>query len=103
MESTSDSTFVQDVLQSNIPVLVDFWAPWCRPCLMQAPILEEISVKYKDSIKILKLNVEENPNTASEYDVKSIPTLKIFKNGVEVKTNVGLMTKQLLEEFIKLD
>ena len=75
----TDSTFKQEVIESEVPVLVDFWAPWCGPCRMVAPVVDEISSQYEGQIKVVKVNTDENPNVASQYGIRSIPTLMIFK------------------------
>lgn len=100
MEVT-DNNFKQEVLDSDKIVLVDFWAPWCGPCQMMGPILEELAQKMGDEYKIVKLNVDENPNTASQYGIMSIPSLKIFKNGQVVKEFVGVQDGGVLEEELK--
>ena len=96
----SDASFESDVLKSNEPVVVDFWAEWCGPCRMIAPALEEISGQLGDKVKILKLNVDENPNTAAKYGIMSIPTLMLFKNGEITSRQVGAAPKQKLHQWI---
>ena len=96
----SDSTFESEVLKSSEPVVVDFWAEWCGPCRMIAPALEEISGAMNGKVKILKLNVDENPATATKYGVMSIPTLMIFKDGQLASRQVGAAPKQKLEQWI---
>ena len=96
----SDATFETDVLKSTEPVVVDFWAEWCGPCRMIAPALEEIAGSMGDKVKIVKLNVDENPATATKYGIMSIPTLMIFKNGELASRQVGAAPKQKLEQWI---
>jgi thioredoxin 1 len=96
----SDATFEAEVLKSSEPVVVDFWAEWCGPCRMIAPALEEISGAMNGKVKILKLNVDENPATATKYGVMSIPTLMIFKDGQLASRQVGAAPKQKLEQWI---
>lgn len=96
----SDSSFDADVLQSETPVLVDFWAPWCGPCKMIAPLLDEIAESYAGKITIAKLNVDDNPETPAKYAVRGIPTLMIFKAGKLEATKVGALTKTQLTAFI---
>jgi thioredoxin 1 len=96
-----DSNFQQEVINSNMPVLVDFWAEWCMPCIMLAPAIEEIAKEYAGKIKVCKLNVDEAPDTASRYRIMSIPTIMVFKGGEVVDKAIGMMPKEALENFIK--
>lgn len=98
--SVSDSSFEADVLQADVPVLVDFWAPWCGPCKMIAPILDEIAAEYGDKVKIAKVNVDDNSESPAKYGVRGIPTLMIFKNGKLEATKVGALSKAQLTAFI---
>ena len=95
--NTSIKRYIQ---HSDLPLLVDFWAPWCGPCRMITPIIEELSAENADSVKIGKLNIDENPQTAQAYGVSSIPTLIVFKGGTPMKTFVGLQPKARLQEAI---
>ncbi len=96
----TDATFEADVLQSDKPVVVDFWAEWCGPCRMVAPVLEEIASEHQDKIRIAKLNVDDAPEIARRYEIMSIPTLLVFKDGVLKKRLIGAKGKgQLLNEF----
>jgi len=97
---TTDATFDQDVLQSDIPVLLDFWAEWCGPCKMIGPLLVELSEEYAKKVKIVKLNVDENNNTAIQYAVRSIPTLILFKDGQVQAQHIGAAAKGQLKQFI---
>ena len=96
----SDDSFRQEVLESDQPVLVDFWAEWCGPCKQIGPILEEISEEKKDKLKILKLNIDENPVTPQKYGVRGIPTLMLFKDGNLIDTKVGSLPKSALIVWI---
>lgn len=100
LKTFTDENFEKEVLQSSKPVLVDFWASWCQPCLALAPIIEELAVEYKDNLIIGKINVDENPQIASKYMIYSIPTLILFKNG-EIKSQlIGFKPKKELVKFI---
>ncbi len=96
----SDTTFESEVLKATGPVVVDFWAEWCGPCKMIAPALEEISGLLGEKVKIVKLNVDENPQTAAKYGIQSIPTLMIFKGGQMSSRQIGAAPKQKLEQWI---
>ena len=97
---TTDENFDQDIIQSDLPVLLDFWAEWCGPCKMIGPILVELSEEYADKVKIVKLNVDENNNTAIQYAVRSIPTLILFKDGQVHAQHIGAAAKGQLKQFI---
>jgi thioredoxin 1 len=97
----TDDNFEGEVLKSDKPVLIDFWASWCGPCKAIGPVVEELAEKFKDSVKIMKLNVDENQKTAVNYGVRSIPTLILFKDGKVLDTLIGLVPKERLEDFIK--
>jgi len=99
---TTDSTFKADVIDSATPVVVDFWAEWCGPCRMIAPALDEISKELEGKVKIVKLNVDDNQQTAAQFGVMSIPTLILFKGGVEAKKVVGALPKKRLEGELEL-
>jgi thioredoxin 1 len=96
----SDATFESDVIKASGPVVVDFWAEWCGPCRMIAPALEEIAGALGEKVKIVKLNVDENPQTATKYGIMSIPTLMIFKDGQPASRQVGAAPRQKLEQWI---
>lgn len=96
----SDATFEADVLKSDKPVLVDYWAEWCGPCKMIAPILDEVSVSYKDKLQIAKMNVDENRDIPAKFGIRGIPTLMLFKDGKLAATKVGALSKAQLTAFI---
>ena len=100
LTNTTDETFNQDVLQSDVPVLLDFWAEWCGPCKMIGPLLGELSEEYAEKVKIVKLNVDDNNNTAIQYAVRSIPTLILFKDGQVQAQHIGAAAKGQLKQFI---
>ena len=97
----TDATFATDVLGSSVPVLVDYWAEWCGPCKMISPMLEESAANYAGRLTLAKLNVDENPKAPSQYHVRSIPTLMLFKGGQPVATKVGALSKSQLAAFIE--
>jgi len=96
----SDDSFEDEVLKDELPVLVDFWADWCGPCKMIAPILDEISEEYSGKLKVSKLNIDENPNTPPKFGIRGIPTLMLYKNGQVEATKVGAVSKSQLTAFI---
>lgn len=98
--STSDANFETEVLSSDLPVLVDFWAEWCGPCKMIAPILDDVATEYAGKVKVVKLNIDENPATPPQYGVRGIPTLMLFKNGQVDATQVGALSKSQLCGFL---
>ena len=97
---TSDATFDTDVLKSDSPVLVDYWAEWCGPCKMIAPLLDEVARDYDGRVRIVKVNVDDNQEITERYGIRGIPTLKLFKNGAEVATKVGALSKSQLTQFL---
>ena len=99
--STNDDNFDQDIAESKVPVLVDFWAEWCGPCKQIGPILEEIAVEYESKIKVLKINIDENPQTPQKFGVRGIPTLMLFKEGKLVESKVGSLPKTALDSWIQ--
>ena len=101
VEVNNNDEFVAKVINSTKPVLVDFWAEWCGPCKQHAPLVEEASEEFKDSLTVCKMDVDNNRETAAKYGIRSIPTLMIFENGDLVGTEIGALTKQQLDEFIR--
>ncbi len=100
IKNVSDGTFDQDVLNSDQPVLVDYWAAWCGPCKMIAPILEEVASEYAGKLTVAKVNVDENQETAAKFGIRGIPTLMLFKNGQVSATKVGALSKSQLTAFL---
>ncbi len=96
----TDDDFDDQVLKSNHPVLVDYWAEWCGPCKMIAPVLEEVADEYEGRLTVAKLNIDDNPNTPPKYGIRGIPTLMLFKNGTVEATKVGALSKSQLTAFI---
>tara|TARA_R110002167_G_scaffold94536_1_gene252326 strand:+ start:177 stop:512 length:336 start_codon:yes stop_codon:yes gene_type:complete len=101
MINSTDEKFEEDVLKSDIPVLVDFWAEWCKPCLQIAPALEELAEKYQGEVKIVKMDIDKNPGTPSKFGVRSIPALFLFKNGEVISNRAGSYPKDVLDVWIR--
>ncbi|MCA0345454.1 MAG: thioredoxin [Actinobacteria bacterium] len=99
--NVGEQTFEKVVLQSEIPVLVDFWAAWCGPCRMVAPVLDQIAAEHEGKIRIVKVNVDEEPALAAQYRITSIPAMKVFKGGEEVRELIGAMPKQMIEQQLE--
>ena len=97
----SDESFEEEVLQSELPVLIDYWAEWCGPCKMFAPVLDEIATEYSGRLKVVKLNIDDNPQTPPKYGIRGIPTLMVFKNGQVEGTKVGAVSKVQLTAFLE--
>lgn len=96
VKPVTDKDFTEQVLQSDLPVVVDFWAEWCAPCRMVSPVLEEVAAEHSDKLRVVKLNVDENPETASAYRITSIPTLNVYKGGQVVKQIIGARPKKAI-------
>ncbi len=101
VSDVTDNNFQAEVIESEVPVLVDFWAPWCGPCRRVSPVVEEIAGERGDALKVVKLNIDENQQTAIKFNVMSIPTLMVFKNGAVAKTVIGAYPKKKLEEELE--
>ena len=101
VEVQNKEDFINEVINSEVPVLVDFWAEWCGPCKQLAPLVEDAAEEFKDNIKVCKMDVDSNRETAAEYGIRSIPTLMIFSNSENIGTEIGALTKQQLDEFIR--
>jgi thioredoxin 1 len=98
--NVTDDTFEAEVLKSDIPVLVDFWAEWCGPCKMLTPIIEELAKEFNNEVKVVKVNIDENPSTPSTLGIRSIPTMVLYQNGKVVDTKVGVLPKNSIAEWI---
>lgn len=100
LQTVSDSSFAAEVLQSDKPVMIDFWAEWCGPCRALMPVVEDVAGSIGDKVKIVKMNIDENPETPTKYGIRGIPTLMVFKDGQLVDTRVGGMSKQQLSDWL---
>jgi len=98
--SITDDTFDQEVLKSDVPVLVDYWAEWCGPCKAIGPVLEDVAPGYAGKVRIVKMNIDENPNTPPKYGIRSIPTLMLFKGGTVEETKLGALSRNQLVDFL---
>ena len=96
----NDDNFDSEVLESDKPVLIDFWAEWCVPCKVLGPVIDEVSVDYSEKVKFVKLNIDNNPSNTQKYGIRGIPTLLLFKNGEKVDTSVGVLSKSELASFL---
>lgn len=99
--SVTDETFEQEVIQSDVPVLVDFWAPWCGPCRMVAPVVEDVAVQFEGRVKVVKMDTDQNPDVAKQFGIRSIPTLMIFKAGQKVDMVVGAVPKTTIASTLE--
>ncbi|HCI48808.1 MAG: thioredoxin [Alphaproteobacteria bacterium RIFCSPHIGHO2_01_FULL_41_14] len=100
-QSVTDTTFQFEVLNATVPVLVDFWAPWCGPCRMLGPILEDLAQEMGDLVKVVKIDIDENPNAAATYNVRTIPTMILFHHGQAIDTKIGVLPKNKLKEWVE--